>query len=96
MSFNPRLIERHEFFELLDVAKPRWSLEFKYLRDAAISAGLLAEFNDYLQTPQGIAYLQFVEGTHDHLADNEARKAEIEANITLAAQAGFRFRGAAE
>lgn len=89
-------MDRHEFFELLDVTKPRWRVEFKTLRGAALAAGLLAEYNDYLQTPEGIQYLQQITTAHDHTSDNEARRAAVESEINMAAAAGFRFRGALE
>lgn len=89
-------MQRHELFDLLDVIKPKWRVEYKTLRSAALAAGVLAEYNDYLQTPAGIHYLQHIATAHDHAGDNEKRRAAIEAEIALASQAGFRFRGAAE
>lgn len=89
-------MEQHELFELLNAINPRWRIEFKTLRGAALACGVLAEYNDYLQTPQGIMYLQNIANAHDHVADNERRRAQAEAEIGLAANAGFHFRTPAE
>ncbi len=86
--------ERHEFFELLDTVKPRWQESDATLRTLALQAGLLAEYQDYLQTPAGIKYMHTTLRAHNYIADNATRKAAVESEITLAANSGFRFRGA--
>jgi len=84
-------MKRHDLFELLDVTAPDWQQRHGTLRDVALAVGLLAEYNDYLQTPAGIQYLHSVASVHDYRADNAARKAQIEAEENLALTAGFGF-----
>jgi hypothetical protein len=83
--------ERHELFEILDAAAPQWQTEFNSLYLAAARLGAVDEYNAYMLTDQGKAYLRNVLSAWDHIGDNAKRRAEIQAHMAMASRAGFTF-----
>lgn len=83
----------HIFFEELEAANPEWQKELGTLHSLAERYGLMQEFRLFLQTDDGFDYLQSMRGVPNTVAENAARKAQMDAELGLASEAGFQFRG---
>ena len=86
----------HIFFEELTAVNPQWQKELGTLRELAERYGLMTEFRNYLMSDEGCDYTQSMRGVPNTVAENAARKAQIDAELGLASDAGFAFRGVAE
>lgn len=78
-------VNTDELVEELEAFDPQYRTRYRTLRDAAEAAGIRDEFEDWLQTDDGQRYLDAARA-HDHRADNEARRAELEANLRMASR----------
>ena len=78
---------RHELFEELDAANPRWKTQYRSLAHAADSLGVFELYRAYLATPEGREYRARIASAHDHKADNARRLAALNAERSMAAQA---------
>ena len=73
-------MDRQQLFEELDAWNPRWQKEYRTLPQAVAAANcqfIQRAWDDYIQTPEGIRYLEVHSGVFDTLGAIEAcRKAE--------------------
>lgn len=76
-------MDTEELLDELDSFNPYWKSQYKRMPDAAEAAGLWGELEEWYLTPDGIRYLELMDGVHDHIADNEARRAAIEAERSM-------------
>lgn len=75
-----------ELVEELEAFDQQYRKNYKTLRAAAYAAGLRTEFHKWLLSSDGQRYIAFA-NAHDHLRDNELRKAQREAEVNMASRA---------
>lgn len=74
-----------ELIEELEAFDPLYKTRYKSLRDAAKAAGIAREFEVWVKSPDGQRWLE-VSKAHDHVADNHARRAQLEAELNMASR----------
>ena len=62
------------FLQDLESVFPKWQEQFTTLRAAACAAGLLDEYDTFLDTPRGRVYRAATEGVPDTVAQNAAER----------------------
>ena len=73
---------KHELFEELDAFDPHWQENYRTVHEAAKAADVFWLFEEFLETPEGIRYLETTAGVFDYLAAIEAaQKAEEESSL---------------
>lgn len=84
-------MSRHGLFEELDAIDSQWQTRFRRLAEAAAEYGIIDLYQDFLKTPEGHQYRKQVLAAREHDRENAVRRAQIEAEIGMAAGAGFQF-----
>lgn len=65
---------KHDLFLELTMFAKNWQVRYKTLRDAAIAAGVLGMFQEWLLTPEGQHYRDLTENVPDTEAQNAAER----------------------
>ena len=77
------MITTEELKDELDSFNPKWKEHYKRLPDACKAAGIDDLLEEWYSTPEGVTYLELHSDVHDYMADNEARKAQMEAEQNM-------------
>jgi predicted metal-dependent HD superfamily phosphohydrolase len=80
-------LDRHELFDELDAADPRWQKNYRSIPHAAAGLNLLKSYRDFANTPAGVEYRRKIASAHDHVGDNARRANQIAAERRMAAAA---------
>jgi hypothetical protein len=63
---------KHELFAELDMFCKNWQTRYAHLKEAAVAAGCMDLYEDWLRSPAGQEYRQMLQATYDLFKERNA------------------------